>query len=70
MGCGSQGRSSGYSSSTMNLSKWMGMTPDPMKNIQEVPHSQVEIIMGHELAKWIRDVLDAYLKQTEPKPDA
>ena len=31
--------------------------------IQEVPHYQAEVIMNRQLAEWIRNTLDAYLKQ-------
>lgn len=36
--------------------------------IQEVPHIQAEIIMGKDLARWIRDYLNAYLAQSEVPP--
>lgn len=33
--------------------------------IQEIPHIQAEVIVNRELAKWIRDYLNTYLKQSE-----
>ncbi len=39
--------------------------PGPQANIQELPHLQVEVIMERPIAKWIRDYLDAYLKEPE-----
>ena len=40
---------------------------DPMKNIQEEPHYQAEIIISRPLAEWIKNYFDASLKQTEAK---
>jgi len=36
--------------------------------VRELPHIQAEIIMGKELARWIRDYLNEYLKQPEATP--
>jgi hypothetical protein len=40
---------------------------DPMKSIQEEPYFKAEIIITRPLAEWIKNSLDAFLKQTEAK---
>ncbi|MGA2683255.1 MAG: hypothetical protein ABSF44_15825 [Candidatus Bathyarchaeia archaeon] len=41
---------------------------DAMKSIQEEPYFQAEVIVTRPLAEWIKNSLDAFLKQTEVKP--
>lgn len=40
---------------------------DPMKSVREEPHYQAEVIITRPLAEWIKNSLDAFLKQTEVK---
>ena len=40
---------------------------EPMKSIQEEPYYQAEVIVTRPLAEWIKNSLDAFLKQTEAK---
>jgi len=40
---------------------------DPMKSVREEPHYQAEVIITRPLAEWIKNTLDAFLKQTEVK---
>ena len=40
---------------------------EPMKSVQEEPYYQAEVIVTRPLAEWIKNSLDAFLKQTEAK---